>query len=73
MVGRVKPPSSLKISLPHSLEIMKKISTMEIIMLVLFVAWAASIDMNSVTLLQKVGLGAVFAYGVLLVVKVVRK
>ncbi|MEN6567184.1 MAG: hypothetical protein ABFC57_12890 [Veillonellales bacterium] len=52
---------------------MKKISTMEIILLVLFVAWTAVIDMDHLTGIEEAGLGAVFIYGVLMVIKVVKR
>ncbi|WP_175490710.1 hypothetical protein [Pelosinus propionicus] len=52
---------------------MKKISTMDIILLVLFIAWVAALDMNNLTIIQEIGLGATLLYGALLVIKVVKK
>jgi hypothetical protein len=52
---------------------MKRISTMETVLLVLLIAWAAALDMNNLTMIQKIGLGAVSVYGALLVVKVIKQ
>ncbi len=62
----------LKYSLTHLDKIMKKISGMETVLLVLFIVWVVNLDMNSLTTIQKVGLGAASLYTILLVVKVVK-
>ena len=46
---------------------------MEVVLLVLFVIWAAALDMDNLTGVEEVGVLAVFLYGVLMVVKVVKR
>jgi hypothetical protein len=58
-----------------SRNVMKKINkifVMELIFLILFVAWAWSLNWNSITFMQKVGLGGIILYGILMVIKMVK-
>jgi hypothetical protein len=50
-----------------------KVSTFEIILLVLFVAWTFAIDLDNPTATEEVGMCAVFIYGILMVIKVVKR
>ena len=46
---------------------------MELVLLVLFVIWAAALDMDNLTGVEEIGVWAVFIYGILMVVKVVKR
>lgn len=52
---------------------MKRISTQEIMLSILSIAWVVALDMNSLTMIQKVGLGSVSVYLILLALKVVKR
>ena len=52
---------------------MKKISTKDTILSIMFVLWAVSLDMHNLTNIQEVGLVSVLVWFILLAVKVVRQ
>jgi hypothetical protein len=50
-----------------------KISTFETVLLVVFVIWASVLDLDHLTGVEEVGVWAVFIYGILMVVKIVKR
>jgi len=67
------PPRSLKGIISHSLKIMNKFSVIDVLFLILFISWTSMLDINNLTMIQVIGLGATAIWFVLLCVKVMKR
>lgn len=50
----------------------KKMATLDLILLIMFIVWASALDFRHLTMIEEVGLGATAVYAIMLAVKAIQ-